>query len=144
MEDNSPEYRTLIDLTSELGLAVRSNLISLSGALLSARLISPDNDTELRNKFHIEADRAARLVELVQNKVRQNFRHYYTFVGILRGTPGQYSDILQKLDRACAPHQEEDSTYIAFSNIIVDVYLPYLYQKCIIIMFQVQEAPVLM
>ena len=59
MGENSAEYRTLIDLTSELRLAVRSDLISLSGDLLSARLISPNNDAELMNTFRSDAERSA-------------------------------------------------------------------------------------
>ena len=110
MGENSPEYRTLIDLTSELRLAVSSNLISLGGALLSARLISPESEAELRNTFCSEVERSARLVGLIQNKVRQNSRHYHTFIGILRGNPDQYGDILWKLGQTYSPHQQEDST----------------------------------
>ena len=97
--ENSAEYRTLIELTNDVRLAVRSDLISLSGALLSAGLISPDNDAELRNTVHSEAERAARLVELVQIKVRQNSRHYHTFVDIILKDQDLYTDILEKLNR---------------------------------------------
>ena len=107
MGENSAEYRTLIDLTSELRLAVRSDLISLSGALLSSRLISPDSESELRNTVHSEAERSARLIELVQNKVRQNSRYYRTFIGILRSNSDQYSDILQKLQCTYSSHRQE-------------------------------------
>ena len=85
MGEDTVEYNTLIKLTSELRLAVRSELISLTGALLASRLISLDNDIELRNTAHSEVERSARLVELVQNKVRQNPHHYHSFVGILQG-----------------------------------------------------------
>ena len=108
MGENSAEYSTLIDLTHELGLAVRSDLISLSGVLLSARLITTNNDAELRNKLHTEAERSARLIELVQNKVQQNSRYYYTFIGILQTNSDQYSDILQKLEHTCSSHRQEE------------------------------------
>ena len=87
----------MIDLTSELRLAVRSELISLSGSLLASRLISPEGDAELRNTAHSEVERSAKLVELVQNKVWQNPRHYHSFIGILQGNQDQYRDILQQL-----------------------------------------------
>ena len=99
MAENSAEYNTLIDLTVELRLAVSPHLLSLSGHLLAKRLISPDNEAELRNAVHSEAVRAAKLVGLVQNKVRQNSLHYHTFIGILKGDEGHhvFEDICQKL-----------------------------------------------
>ena len=105
------EYSTLIDLTSEIRLAVRSELISLTGSLLATRLISLDNDIELRNTAHSEVERSARLVELVQNKVRQNPRHYHSFTGILQGNQDQYRDILQQLERTYQAHQQEDGKF---------------------------------
>ena len=90
----------MIDCTSELRLAVRPELISLTGSLLASRLISPDNDIELRDTAHSGEVRSARLVELVQNKVRQNPRHYHSFIGILHGNEDQYGDILQQLEQA--------------------------------------------
>ena len=114
MEEDSPEYRTIIDLTRELRLAVGSDLISLSGALLSSGLISPDNDAELRNTVRSEPERSARLVELIQKKVLQNPRHYHTFVGILHGHQHQYYlDILQKLEQV---HQEKKVSIVVLSN----------------------------
>ena len=105
--ESSAEYRTMIDLTSELRLAVRPELISLTGSLLASRLISPDNDIELRDAAHSgEVERSARLVELVQNKVRQNPRHYHSFIGILQGNKDQYRDILQRLEQT---YQEQRS-----------------------------------
>ena len=50
------EYSTLIELTNELRLAVCSELISLTGSLLAARLISLDNEIELRNPAHSERE----------------------------------------------------------------------------------------
>ena len=60
MGEDTVEYNTLIKLTSELRLAARSELISLTGARISL-----DNDIELRNTAHSEVERSARLVELV-------------------------------------------------------------------------------
>ena len=101
------EYSILINLTSELRLAVRSELISLTGSLLASRLISPESEAELRNTAHSEVERSARLVELVQNKVRQNSRHYHSFIGILQGNQDQYRDILQRLEQAYQEHCEQ-------------------------------------
>ena len=109
MMENSAEYRTMIDLTSELRLAVRSELVTLTGSLLVSRLISLDNDIELRNTAHSEVQRSAKMVELVQNKVRQNPRHYHSFIGILQGNQDQYRDILQRLEHTYEGHKQEDS-----------------------------------
>ena len=110
--ENSAEYKTLIDLTNQLRLAVRSELISLSGSLLSARLISPDSDTELRNTAHSEEERSAKLVELVQKKVQQNSRHYCSFIGILKGNQDQYGDIVQQLEHTYQEYQRENGKII--------------------------------
>ena len=108
MTENSAEYKTMIDLTSELRVAVRPELVSLTGSLLASRLISPHNDIELRNIVHSEVERSAKLVELVQNKVRQNPRHYHSFIGILQGNQDQYGDILRKLENTCQKQQQQD------------------------------------
>ena len=110
MTDNeSAEYKTVIVLTDKLRLAVRPELISLTGSLLASRLISLDNDIELRDTAHSsEVERSARLVELVQNKVRQNPRHYHTFIGILQGNEDQYRDILQQLEQIYKGHEHEE------------------------------------
>ena len=105
MGENSAEYRTLVDLTSELRLAVGSDL---SGALLSSRLSSPDNDFELRNTLHSEAEQSARLIELVQNKVQLELSNYHTFIDILQSNSDQYRDILQKLEHTYSSHQQEE------------------------------------
>ena len=114
--ENSAEYRTMIDLTSELRLAVRSELVTLTGSLLASRLISLDNDIEMRNTARSEVERSAKLVELIQNKVRQNPRHYHSFIGILQGNQDQYRDILQRLEQTYQEQQKEDGKY---DNIIV-------------------------
>ena len=62
--------------------SVSSDLIGLSERLLTERLISPQNVRELMNRDVEEADRAARLVELLQEKVKQNSQNYLTVIGI--------------------------------------------------------------
>ena len=126
MVEVSEEYRTMIDLTSELRLAVRSQLISLSGSLLASSLISPESDVELRNMAHSEIERSARLVELVQNKVRQNPHHYHSFIGILQGNQDQYRDILQQLEHTYQEHQQEDGKFsitLSMQSILPDANL---------------------
>ena len=98
---------------------MRSELISLSGSLLSIRLISPDNETELRNTSCSEAERSARLVELVQNKVRQNPRHYCSFIGILQESQDRYRDILQQLEHTYREYQRENGKITVIHIILV-------------------------
>ena len=118
MVEGSEEYRTMIDLTRELRLAVRPELISLTGSLLAARLISLDNDIELRNTAHSEVERSARLVELVQNKVRQNPRHYHSFIGILQGNLDQYRDILSQLEHTSQEQQLHKDGKITYNSLV--------------------------
>ena len=117
MAEDSEEYRTMIDLTNQLRLAVRSELISLSGSLLASRLISPEGDAELRNTARSEVERSARLVEMVQNKVRQNPHHYHSFFGILQGNQDQHRDILQRLEHTYQEQKQEDSKFCIAEHI---------------------------
>ena len=110
--ENSAEYKTMIGLTNELRLAVKSELISLSGSLLATRLISSESEAELRNTAHSEVERSARLVELVQNKVQQNPRHYHCFIGILQGNQNQYRDILQQLEHIYKGNKHENGKLV--------------------------------
>ena len=97
---SSAEYDTLHELTDALRLALKSSLINLSGALLAKYLILPTDDNELRNQKHSEAERSARLVELIQMKVQEDPQQYYTFIGVLEAQGRQYyAAILEKLDR---------------------------------------------
>ena len=130
MGENSAEYSTLIDLTSELRLAVRSELISLTGSLLATRLISLDNDIELRNTTHSEVERSARLVELVQNKVRQNPHRYHSFIGILQGNQDQYRDILQHLEQTYQAHKQEDGKFNTNSSVYVENFTHGKFMAC--------------
>ena len=101
----TPEYSTLISLTAELRHAVQSNLVSLSDSLKAEFLISPENASQLRNPMHPEADRAAKLVDIIQNKVIQNPHHYHTFVRVLESQGRDYySDILSRLSVVYQEH----------------------------------------
>ena len=93
----SHEYQTLLSCTSELICAVRSDLTGLSGRLRTEGLISANNCSELRNRNVEEADRAARLVELVQIKVELNSQNYFKFICVLERESRYYSDILRIL-----------------------------------------------
>ena len=59
--NNSPEYRTIVQCTPELTTALKNDLVSLSGELLAAGLIADDNAAALNNQFIGKADRAAQL-----------------------------------------------------------------------------------
>lgn len=89
------EYQTLILCTPKLRTAASSDLTRLSGCLLAKGLISRDNDSELRNRHTEVADRAARLVELVQQKVNLDTQNYTKFIEILK--ENQFDDILKIL-----------------------------------------------
>ena len=95
---DSAEYRTLLDLTVDLGLAVRDDLVGLSSALIAARLITRNNGESVRNQMvHQLSDRAAMLVNLVQTRVEQNPQNYQKFIDVLEREKLKYEDILKKL-----------------------------------------------
>ena len=93
----TPEYRTMLHCTDDLRTAVQPHLLTLGGTLLSDDLISTDDESELRNEMHIEAKRAARLVELIRLKVKLEPQNYHTFVRILENDRDTYKYILKKL-----------------------------------------------
>ena len=94
---NSPEYRTLQHHTTDLCLAVKQNLTSLSGALFADKLITQGSSDDLRNPMHSIEDRAAKLVGLVQDKVQQDSQNYGTFIKVLQKDLSQYGGILSSL-----------------------------------------------
>ena len=90
METNSLEYKTLVHLTSALQLAVKTQLTPLGGKLVSSGLMTPERYRVLRNSMHSEEDRAADLVQLIQDKVQQNPQWYQIFASVLEKDRSQY------------------------------------------------------
>ena len=93
----TPEYRTMLRCTRALRTAVQPHLFALGASLVSEDLISTDNDSDLRNTMHSEPERAARLVEILQLKVKLESQNYHTFVRILDDDRDIYKDILKTL-----------------------------------------------
>lgn len=96
---NSPEYKTFAALNNDVNLAVRSNLVSVGGYLVSCGLISPDDYDSLRNRMHPESDRAADLVTLVLRKIQEDPGNYRKFVSVLERDRVQNNHILSKLNQ---------------------------------------------
>ena len=94
---NSPECETLLQCTPVLRLAVKDHLCLLSGHLLSRRLISTEQEAELRNEMHTELKRAASLVAMLLNKVKVNPSCYHTFIEVLEGCGDNFVDIVKHL-----------------------------------------------
>ena len=97
MAVNSAEYITLQRHVSDVRLAVKADLIGVSGDLLSKFLITQANDEELRDPMHPAEDRAARLVGFILDKVKQDPKHYHSFIDVLKMRGKRNSDILSKL-----------------------------------------------
>ena len=94
----SQEYRTLKRYITEVRTAVKSDLTSLSGSLLSRNLISPENEANLRNQTRNQEDRAAELVSLLLEKVKLNKENYRIFIDVLRTSGDHFNDLLSKLE----------------------------------------------
>ena len=93
------QYKVLIRHTADLQRAVKDNLTSLGAELVSAQIINLDQYEVIRNAHRAVNERGADLVGYVQNKVRQDPRHYHAFLGALQSDPSQYGDILTKLEK---------------------------------------------
>ena len=80
---SSGEYETIKYHTADLQLAVKMDLIYLGGELVSAGLITPDQNREIRNHCTPLEERAADLVYFVQVRVQQHPRYYHDFISVL-------------------------------------------------------------
>ena len=92
-----------------------------------------DNDIELRNTAHSEVERSAKLVEFVQNKVRQNPRHYHSFTGILQGNQDQHKDILQRLERVYCGHKQGRDGELEH-GFILRIYISYVFTSFLLVL----------
>ena len=97
VETTSVEYTTLVRCTPDLLLAVKADILLLGAQLVAEELITPDKYREIINPYNPLEKRAAELVQLVQDKVRQNAQYYRIFRTVLEKDCLQYSDILEKL-----------------------------------------------
>ena len=96
---NSPEYRTIIQLTPELTTAFLNDLINLSGELLAVGLISSNNAANLRNQHNDANYRASQLVELIRNKIELDPKsNYKAFIDVLKQRLADHKSILRRLD----------------------------------------------
>ena len=111
-ESRSVEYEVLVRHTVDLQVAVEDNLIPLGAQLVTAQIITPDQYEEIRNAHRPVNERGADLVGYVQNKVRQDPRHYHAFLGALRSDLSQYGDILTKLEQAMLSQTSEQKPEI--------------------------------
>ena len=97
--ENSPEYRTIIELTPELTNAFKSDLISLSGEFLSAGFINNGNAGNLRNQHNDAEGRAADLVSWITDKIQLEPKgNYRAFIDVLKRRLADHKSILGRLD----------------------------------------------
>ena len=96
---DSAEYKTLIHHTFDLQLAVETQLTPLGAELVAAELITRNDYASLRNTHHRNDDRAAYLIDLIQQKVQQDSRWYQTFVNVLEKDQSQYGGIVRSLQQ---------------------------------------------
>ena len=93
---NTPEYRTIIQCTPELTTALKHDLVSLSGELLAAGLISDDNHAAVCNGG---ANRASQLVGFLRNRVYLDAANYHSFIRVLTQREDDHKYILQILHK---------------------------------------------
>ena len=110
--EGSIEYKVLIHHITDLQLAVKNDLTPLGARLVAAEIITLDQYEVIRNTQRPVIERAADLVGYVQNKVRQNSRHYHAFIDALRSDESQYGDILVKLEQAMLSQASEQQPVI--------------------------------
>ena len=108
---DSPEYNALCDCVPALRISAQANLISLSGELLAARIISAEKERALRNKnVEVSDERAAELVDLVLLKVQEGHENFNDFMKILHKKKDQYKTVITKLEDGYHSHCEKLAT----------------------------------
>ena len=99
MSQNTLEYRTMLKCTAVSETAVKDHLTVIAGELLAESIISPENASTLRNPAIDTAERAAKLVELVTNKVKLSTSIYHIFVEVLMRRQEDNKIILELLEQ---------------------------------------------
>ena len=111
----SAEYRAIKLNTRELCVAVKDNLIDVSGALFAADLISQESWEEVGNANHTRESRAANLIKFVLDKVQQSSTNYSHFTRVLgERDPSHYKTVLGML-------QDTYDKGMNFSGVAVDL-----------------------
>lgn len=99
MNNNSAEYRTIVQCTPDLTTALKYDLVTLSGELFAAGLIAEDNAAALTNEIVGTATRAAQLMEFVRNRISLDTKNYLSFIQVLLKRRDDHENILNILDR---------------------------------------------
>lgn len=96
---NTPEYRTILQLTSELTTAFENDLIKLGGELLAQGLIASNNAADVRNPHNNAGHRAAILMGCIRNRIELDPKgNYQVFINVLKQRVADHKEILQMLD----------------------------------------------
>lgn len=85
------EYTTLRELVPQLRLAVQPHLVELGGHLFAKKLITFEQEAELRNESKSEQIRVADLVSMVITKVKLDPANLKIFIDVLKD--GGFLDI---------------------------------------------------
>jgi hypothetical protein len=104
---DTPEYNALCDCVPALRISAQANLLSLSGELLAARIISVDKERDLRNRHVDVGDRAAEFVDLVLLKVQEDHKNFNEFMKILYKEKDQYKTVIAKLEDEYQSYSEK-------------------------------------
>lgn len=113
---NTPEYLTIVSKTEDLRLALQHDLVSIGGALIACGFISSDQYSRLRNRMFTESERAADLVQWIQDKVQENAQNYHTFIRVLQQNIMHYSHILSGLQVLYIQNQQGMSLHFNQSS----------------------------
>ena len=116
MGTNTPEYRAMIQSTSDLTNAVKLNIGPLSDELLGQGLIAADNQAAAINQMIDVGQRASQLVSLVRTRVQLNPSNFHKFIRILLKSAPLYHDILEILDNKYRALGTYTCSYVCLSN----------------------------
>ena len=114
----SVEYKTLKDNIETLKLAISSGPQSVGAKLVNVGLVSHVMYKMISTSSASESDRAAGVLELVEQKVLLNPQRYYTFVAVLLDDEMHFGSILQKLQDTYQSYEQKGMSHKILANII--------------------------
>jgi hypothetical protein len=99
MGSNTPEYRAMIQSTSDVTIAIKGDIGPLSDELAEHGLITAGNHESAMNTMIDASQRASQLVSLIRTKIQLSPGNFHKFVDVLLKRVSAHRDILATLDR---------------------------------------------
>ena len=117
MAGSTPEFATIVRLSSDLRLAVQDDLLDLSLRLQGCQppILNQDNAAEVTNTMVAAPERAVKLVGYITNRVQGDPGCYHALIKVLETKTNAlyYKHILGQLSETFASLKRQEGTSVA-------------------------------